>query len=149
LVVSDVPGSVAGQHALNEPGGSGADYVDGVHYHAILVIPPIDKRRWKGTCKGFIDKHGWPYLDKKIGVVRSLALAAVLAAIEKIIQTYKTKDASARHSEASYQHAPLNRKLTHCPTKQKQSPGGWLGLQSSGVWSIANLCPNCDRFVIN
>jgi hypothetical protein len=60
----DVPGSAAEQHALNEPGGSGADYVDGIHYHAVVTIPPIDKRRWKGTFKGFIDKHGWHYLDK-------------------------------------------------------------------------------------
>jgi hypothetical protein len=58
----DVPGSAAEQHALNEPGGSGADYVDGIHYHAVVIIPPIDKRRWKGTCRGFIDKHG--YFDK-------------------------------------------------------------------------------------
>ena len=54
----DVPGSAAEQHALNEGGASGGDYIDGVHYHAVVVIPPIDKRRWKGTFKGFIDKHG-------------------------------------------------------------------------------------------
>jgi hypothetical protein len=64
LLWPDVPGSAAEQHALNEPGGSGADYVDGIHYHAVAIIPPIDKRRWKGTFKGFIDKHGWRYLDK-------------------------------------------------------------------------------------
>ena len=58
------PGSAAEQHALNEPGGSGGDYVLGIHYHAIVIIPPIDKRRWKGTFKGFIDKPGWRYLDK-------------------------------------------------------------------------------------
>ena len=138
MVVSDVPGSVAGQHALNEPGGSGADYVDGVHYHAILVIPPIDKRRWKGTCKGFIDKHGWPYLDKKIGVVRSLALAAVLAAIEKIIQTYKTKDASARHSEASYQHAPLNRNANALADQTEAEPRRLVW--SPGLYGSLGYC---------
>jgi hypothetical protein len=58
----DVPGSAAEQHALNND--SGGDYVDGIHCHAIVIIPPIDKRRWKGTFKGFIDKHGWRYLDK-------------------------------------------------------------------------------------
>jgi hypothetical protein len=50
----DVPGSAAQQHALNEGGDSGGDYVNGVHYHAVVIIPPIDKRRWKGTFKGFI-----------------------------------------------------------------------------------------------
>jgi len=34
------------------------------HYHAVVIIPRIDKRRWKGTFKGFIDKHGRRYLDK-------------------------------------------------------------------------------------
>jgi hypothetical protein len=33
------------QNNTNESGGSGADYVDGVHYHAVVTIPPIDKRR--------------------------------------------------------------------------------------------------------
>jgi hypothetical protein len=60
----DVPRSAAEQHALNEGGDSGGDYVDGVHYHAVVIIPPIDKRRWKGTFRGFIDKHRWRYLDK-------------------------------------------------------------------------------------
>jgi hypothetical protein len=41
----DVPGSAAAQHALNERGDSGADYVDGIQYYAVVIIPPIDKRR--------------------------------------------------------------------------------------------------------
>jgi hypothetical protein len=41
----DIPGSTAEQHALNEGGDSGGDYVDGTHYHAIVIIPPMDKRR--------------------------------------------------------------------------------------------------------
>jgi hypothetical protein len=60
----DAPGSAAEQHALNEGGDSGGDYVDGVHYHAVVIIPPIDKRRWKGTFKGFINRHGWRYLGQ-------------------------------------------------------------------------------------
>jgi len=56
----DVPGSAAEQHALNAAG----DYVDGVHYHSVVIIPPIDTRRWKETFKRFIDKHGWRYLGK-------------------------------------------------------------------------------------
>jgi hypothetical protein len=47
LSVARCPGSAAEQHALNEGGGSGDDYVAGIHYHAIVIIPPIDKRRWK------------------------------------------------------------------------------------------------------
>jgi hypothetical protein len=39
----DVPGSATEQHALDEGGGSGGDYVDGVHYHAVVIIPPILK----------------------------------------------------------------------------------------------------------
>jgi hypothetical protein len=64
FVWPDVPGSAAEQHALNEGGDSGGDYVDGIHYHAIVIIPALDKRRWKGTFRGFIDKHGWRYLDR-------------------------------------------------------------------------------------
>jgi hypothetical protein len=60
----DVPGSAAEQHTLNEGADSGGDYVDGIHYHAVVIIPPIEKRRWKGTFKGFIEKHGWRYLGK-------------------------------------------------------------------------------------
>jgi hypothetical protein len=41
----DVPGSAAEQHALNEGGDSCGEYVDGIHYHAIAIIPSIDKRR--------------------------------------------------------------------------------------------------------
>jgi hypothetical protein len=33
----DVPGSAAEQHALNERGDSGADHVDGIHYHAVVM----------------------------------------------------------------------------------------------------------------
>jgi hypothetical protein len=47
----DVPGSATEQHALNEGDDSGGDYVADIHYHAIVIIPPIDKRRWKGTFK--------------------------------------------------------------------------------------------------
>jgi hypothetical protein len=71
---SDAPGSAAEQHALNEGGDSGGDYVAGIHYHAIVIIPLIDKRRWKGTFKGFLDKHGWRYLDKYL--IRIWAKAA-------------------------------------------------------------------------
>jgi hypothetical protein len=60
----DVPGSAAERHALNEGGDSGGDYVDGIHYHAVVIIPLIDRRRWKGTFKGFIDRHGWRYSGK-------------------------------------------------------------------------------------
>jgi hypothetical protein len=78
----DVPGSAAEQHALNEGGDSGGDYVDGIHYYAVVIIPLIDKRRWKGTFKGFIDKHGWCYLDKYLIGIWS---GAIFMTSEKVV----------------------------------------------------------------
>jgi hypothetical protein len=50
--------------------------------NAGAIIPPTNKRRSKGTFKGFIDKHGWRYLDKYL--IRIWA-KAVFKTPEKVV----------------------------------------------------------------
>jgi hypothetical protein len=40
----------AEQHALNEGGDSGEDYVDGIH--SVVIIPPIDKAAMERNVQG-------------------------------------------------------------------------------------------------
>jgi hypothetical protein len=94
LLWADVPGSAAEQHALNEGGDSGGDYVDGIQYHAIVIIPPTDKRRWKGTFRGFTRKHGWRYLDEYL--IRIWA-ETVFKTPEKVV-SYVAKAWCRRHA---------------------------------------------------